>query len=165
MKKVFLGSVLALSMLVMAQMAQQQEDLKFAQSLWRLLSGFSGQDYRLTWHYVPGKPMGFYQGTQPHGARLRTFVNDIAFDAIRAKAGRYPVGAVLVKDNHMPNGTLDAITAMVKMPEGYYPEGGDWFWVKYFPDGRVDVAGKVAMCATCHASVKNQDYVFSTAIR
>ncbi len=48
MKKVLLGSVLALSMLVVAQMAQQQEDLKFAQSLWRLLSGFSGEDYRLT---------------------------------------------------------------------------------------------------------------------
>ncbi len=160
MRKALLGGVLALGLLALAQ---QGEDL--ARNLWRLLAGFSGQDYRLSWHYVPGKPMGFYKGTEPHGALLRTFVNDIAYDAIRAKAGRYPVNAVLVKDNHMPDGKLDAITAMVKMPEGYYPEGGDWFWVKYFPDGRVDVAGKVTMCAACHAQAKAQDFVFSTPIR
>lgn len=160
MKRFLLGGLLALGLLALAQ---QGGDLP--QRLWRLITGFSGEDYRLTWHYVPGKPMGFYKGTEPHGALLRTFVNDIAYDAIRARAGRYPVGALLVKDNHMPDGQLAAITLMLKMPEGYYPEGGDWFWAKYLPDGTVEAAGKVAACAACHAQAKAQDYVFSTPIR
>ncbi|GAB5601704.1 hypothetical protein FJNA_02280 [Thermus sp. FJN-A] len=160
MIRTFLGGLLVLGLLALAQ---QGEDL--AKRLWQLLAGFSGQDYRLTWHYIPGKPMGFYKGSEPHGAILRTFVNDIAYDAIRAKVGRYPVGAVLVKDNHMPDGTLAAVTVMLKMSEGYYPEGGDWFWAKYLPNGTAEAAGKVAACAACHAQVRNQDYVFSTAVR
>jgi LPXTG-motif cell wall-anchored protein len=37
--------------------------------------------------------------------------------------------------------------------EGYNPEGGDWFWAKYQPDGSVDAAGKVASCAGCHLGI------------
>lgn len=162
--KAVLG-VLAICGSIFALAQALDVDRSFAERLWRLLAGFSGEDYRLSWHYIPGKPMGFYQGSEPHGALLRTFVNDIAFDAIRAKAGEYPVGSVIVKDNHMPNGKLDGITVMVKRSKGYDPEHGDWFWVKYTPTGKVEMAGKVQMCAACHAQVRNQDYVFSTAVR
>lgn len=139
-------------------------DRSFAERLWRLMAGFSGEDYRLGWHYIPGKPMGFYQGSEPQGALLRTFVNNAAFDAIGARAGKYPVGSFIVKDNHMPDGKLDGITVMVKKPKGYDPEHGDWFWAKYTPTGKVEMAGKVQMCAACYAQVQTQDYVFSTAI-
>lgn len=131
---------------------------------WNLISG---QDYRYTWHYVPGKPMGFYKGTEPHGATLRTFVNNIAFDAIQAKNGVYPVGSVIAKDNHMPDNKLAAITVMVKMEPGYDPANGDWWWAKYDPNGKFadTEVGKVQMCSACHAQAKGQDYVFSTAIK
>ncbi|WP_243089601.1 cytochrome P460 family protein [Thermus neutrinimicus] len=152
------GSILALAQAV-------DQDKAFAQRLWRLMAGASGEDYRLSWHYIPGKPMGFYRGTEPHGSLLRTFVNSIAFDAINAKVGEYPVGSVIVKDNHMPDGKLDGVTAMVKQAKGYDPNNGDWFWVKYTPTGKVELAGKVRMCSSCHAQARGQDYVFSTAIR
>lgn len=158
------GWMLGMALLGLGVLAQGGDE-GLAKRIWSLLAGFSGEDYRYTWHYVPGKPMGFYQGTEPHGAILRTFVNNIAQDAIQARVGRYPVGAILVKDNHMPDGRLDAITVMVKMPEGYDPEHNDWFWAKYTPTGQVDLAGKVPMCAQCHAQVRAQDYVFSAPIR
>ena len=152
------GSIFALAQTLDA-------DQSFAKRLWQLMAGFSGEDYRFSWHYIPGKPMGFYQGSQPHGALLRTFVNNAAFDAIKAKAGKYPVGSVVIKDNHMPDGKLDKITVMVKRLKGYDPEHGDWFWAEYTSTGKVEMAGKVQMCVACHAKVRPQDYVFSTTIR
>lgn len=161
----FLLGVLAMGGAILALAQAMDQDKAFAQKLWRLLAGASGEDYRLSWHYIPGKPMGFYRGTEPHGALLRTFVNSIAFDAIKAKVGEYPVGSVIVKDNHMPDGKLGGVTVMVKQAKGYAPDNGDWFWVKYTPAGEVELAGKVPMCSSCHAQARGQDYVFSTTIR
>ncbi len=133
-----------------------------AEDLWKTLGE---SRYATNWHYIPGKPPGFYKGTEPHGAVLRTFVNNIAYDAIQAKAGGYPDGAVIVKENYAPDGKkLGAITVMKKV-KGYDPEHGDWFWAKYGPDGRVQASGKVASCIACHGRAKAQDYVFSTSIK
>jgi len=52
---------------------------------------------------------------------------------------------LVVKDNYKPNRTLAAITAMNKI-KGYNPEAGDWFWVKYAPDGKALKKGKPAGC-------------------
>lgn len=159
MKRVWILGMMLLGMLALAQSSSS-----FANRFWKLLTN---QDYRFTWHFIPGKPMGFYKGTEPHGAVLRTFVNDIAFDAIQAKNGKYPVGSIIAKDNHMPDAKLAAITVMVKMQPGYDPANGDWFWAKYNPNGKYasgDV-GKATMCIGCHAKVKDQDYVYSTEIK
>ncbi len=51
---------------------------------------------------------------------------------------------------------------MRKMAKGYYPEGGDWYYlkgrlpIKHNPQV-VDVAGKVEACAACHAPETNQE--------
>jgi len=96
---------------------------------------------------------------------LRTFVNNIAYDAIRTKAASYPEGAIIVKENYSPDGQkLDAITGMKKIKD-YDPEHGDWFWAKYGPDGKVLAAGKLAGCTACHADAEEQDWVFSAKVK
>ena len=130
-------------------------------NLWQVLTQ---SRYQVNWHYIPGKPPGFYKGTPPHGFYLRTFVNNIAFDAIVAKSGRYPDGAIIVKENYKPDKTLASITVMRKI-SGYDPAHNDWFWVKYNPDGSVAVEGKVQSCISCHERVESQDYVYSAKIR
>ena len=132
------------------------------ETLWRALQQSM---YAVNWHYVPGRPPGFYQGSEPHGAMLRTFVNNIAYDAIRAKAASYPEGAIIAKENYSADGQkLGAITVMKKI-KGYDPEHGDWFWAKYGPDGKVLAAGKVAGCIACHTGAEEQDWVFSAKIK
>ncbi len=121
--------------------------------------------YPVSFHYIPDKPAGKYKGREPHGATLRTYVNDIAFDAIRAKLGKYPVGALLVKENYDPTGEkLGAITVMLKT-ENFNQEGGGWFWLKYKPDGTVEAEGTPKGCVSCHSAVKGQDWVYSTEVK
>ena len=121
--------------------------------------------YTTNWHHIPGKPAGLYQGTEPHGAVLRTFVNNIAYDAIVNKAGGYPDGAIIVKENYAPDGKqLGAITVM-KKTKGFDPKNGDWFWAKYAPDGQVLAEGKVAGCIACHSRARGPDYVFSAQVK
>ena len=109
------------------------------------------------WSFWPGKE-GMYPGTSPHGAFLKLYANDIAIEA--AKAGQpMPDGAIIVKENYGPDKEkLMAITPMYKV-EGYNPDGEDWFWAKYGPDGSVDTAGKVDSCINCHKNAS--DYLFT----
>ena len=151
MKRVWILVVAALALGAGAQMGDT------AETLWKFLQG---QGYPLSWHYVPGEPAGKYKGGAPHGAILRTFTNDIAFDALSKKAFPLPEGAVVVKENYMPDGKLAAITVMQKIKD-FNPEGGDWFWAKYTPDGTVQASGKVGGCIGCHAQKKASDWIFS----
>jgi hypothetical protein len=53
---------------------------------------------------------------------------------------------------------------------GYNPKAGDWYWVKYNPDGSVaskstdagDVmlSGRVNGCINCHGDADGGDFVF-----
>jgi hypothetical protein len=145
--------------------AQQisQSDMSMANKFWKLLSG---QSYRFTYHHMPGKPMGFYKGTPPHGKWLQTYVNNIAYDAIVAKVGKMPGNSIIAKDNYMTKSDSSpaAVTAMVKVP-GYDPAHGNWFYAKYGPNGKVDMAGKVKYCMSCHEKVADNDYIYSTPIK
>ena len=118
------------------------------------------------WAPVPGQSDGMYEGQSPHGAYLKMYLN-------RRAAGNpqeLPNGSVVVKENYGPDRkTLMAITAMYRST-GYNSEAGDWFWVKYRPDGTVDrkstpngavrLAGKVKGCIECHSQADGDDYSF-----
>ena len=109
------------------------------------------------WKFFPGYD-GIYPGQSPHGAYLKQYVNDIAYEAIK-KGEKMPSGAMIIKENYgQDKTTLMAITPMYKM-EGYNPEGGDWFWPKYGPDGKAMAAGKVESCIGCHKAMGDGDYV------
>jgi hypothetical protein len=75
-----------------------------------------------------------------------------------------PDGAIIVKENYSADKKLGALTVMYKV-KGYNPQAGDWFWVKYLPDGKVAVEGKVDACINCHASAKANDYVGTAPLK
>ena len=111
------------------------------------------------WGYWPGYA-GMYPGKSPHGKYLKLFANPIALKAAR-EGKPMPDGAILVKENYGGDKkTLKAVTPMYKV-KGYNPEGGDWFWVKYGPNGKIQAAGKPKGCVDCHRAVKDKDWVFT----
>ncbi len=116
-----------------------------AQAVWSYLQE---QSYRDSWELWPNKGE-LYQGGEPHGMLLTTYLNDEALDALANDSGPLPHGSIVVKENFMPDSTLAAITVMYAA-EGNDAEHNDWFWAKYQPDGSVDAAGRVQSCISCH---------------
>jgi len=119
--------------------------------------------YTKKWKMWPGKK-ALYKGTEPHGALLTTYVNDTALKGIKSKKGALPNGSIVAKENYSPDKKLMAITVMYKV-KGYNPEAGDWFWVKYSADGKVEGEGKVDMCISCHSKNKGNDYLFTGVLK
>ena len=126
-------------------------------------------DYRENWTLWPG--MGeLYAGTQPHGMLLTTYVNDVALEAISNHAGTMPAGAVIVKENYMPDSTLAAVTTMFKVA-GYNGEHNDWFFTKHQPDGELAAApngmaleGRLPGCQSCHIVRADNDYLYTGSL-
>lgn len=116
-----------------------------------------------SWAMWPGRA-ALYPGTEPHGMLLTTYVNRLGLDAINTGAGSMPVGAIVVKENYMPDSTLAAVTVMYKAA-GYAPDAGNWFWVKRNADGTIEAEGRVPMCQGCHASQAGNDYLFTGPLR
>lgn len=74
-----------------------------------------------------------------------------------------PYGAILVKENYgKDKKNLLAITPMYKV-KGFNPEGDDWYWVKYEPDGKIVTEGKPKGCIDCHEVVKDNNWIFTPA--
>ena len=115
------------------------------------------------WPLWPGKDK-LYKGTEPHGALLTTYVNESALGALKEKSGSLPAGSIIVKENYTPAKELAAVTAMYRV-EGYNPQAGDFFWIKFFPDGKVDAAGKVESCIACHSSAPGEDFLFTGDVK
>ncbi len=95
-------------------------------------------NYSETWTLWPDKGE-LYPGTQPHGMLLTTYLNDAALGALTGGAGSMPAGAMVVKENYMPDSTLAAVTTMFKV-DGYNPDHNDWFFTKHLPSGELDNA-------------------------
>ena len=130
-----------------------------AASLW---SHLQEADYMVNFRLWP--EMGeLYTGTEPHGTLLTTYLNDVAFDALSSRAGAMPEGAIIVKENYMPDSILAAISVMYKV-DRYNPDFGDWFFVKRLPNGTVEASGRVPMCQACHSSQAKNDHLFTGPI-
>lgn len=102
---------------------------------------------------------GMYEGQSPHGAYLKLYLNDRAYEAV-TNVKDMPDGAILVKENYNKDKKLVAITPMYRK-KGYNPEAGDWFWAKYGKDGKTMASGKVQSCIDCHMKVKDDDWLFT----
>lgn len=110
------------------------------------------------WELWPGKGR-LYKGAAPHGALLTTFVNQAAYFSIKNRSGM-AYDSIIVKENYTADKKFDALTVMYRV-KGYNPAGGDWFWAKYAPDGRVLASGKVEACIDCHGKKKGNDYIWT----
>lgn len=127
-----------------------------AQALW---SHLREEAYRENWRTWPDKGE-LYPGTEPHGMLLTTYLNPLAYDALTNGATRMPAGAIIVKENYMPDSTLAAVTTMYKA-EGFNPDHNDWFFAKQDPEGVPEVAGRAEMCQACHGQRAANDYIFT----
>jgi hypothetical protein len=130
-----------------------------AVSLWSYLA----EAEYATWPLWPEKGQ-LYTGTQPHGMLLTTYVNEAALTAVTNRTGTMPAGAMVVKENYMPDSTLAAVTVMYKV-EGYNPEHGNWFFLKRAADGTVEVEGRGAGCQSCHMGQQGNDFLFTSSIQ
>jgi len=86
---------------------------------------------------------------------ITKYVNDRALNSSRPPL---QYGAIEVKENYSPAKELKAITVMYKI-NGYNPKDGDWFWVKYTPDGKAEKFGKPKGCIGCHGTRAKNDFV------
>ncbi len=130
-----------------------------ATSLW---SHLEDADYTVNFRLWPEKGE-LYPGTEPHGMLLTTYLNEVAFDALSNKAGTMPEGAIIVKENYMPDSILGAVTVMYKV-DGYNPDFGNWFFVKRLANGTVEASGRVPMCQACHSAQAANDYLFTGSL-
>ena len=155
MKKLLLAATLLSMGIVMAMAAcTGSEEGKLPDTTEAsMLAYLEEVDYQANWSLWPDSTEK-YPGEDPHGALLTIRMNDAAFNAV---GGTMPEGAIIVKDNHKPNGDLAAITVMYKQ-EGYDPDNGDWFWLKNTTDGSDNRAGMLGGCQDCH--VDGVDYVW-----
>lgn len=126
-----------------------------------------GPDAKALWKYItqdsPYKKWGFWpdhQGMQPgkspHGPFHKVFVNKVLLDATQAPV---PYGSIEVKDSYnKAQDKLLNITVQYKV-KGFNPDGGDWFWAVYLPDGQIKASGKLTGCIRCHGVKKSNDYI------
>lgn len=143
--------------------------VKYSKDLWGALekAGLAGKS---------AKADAPYKGQAPHGAVLETIHSEVSVGSQKGK--------VVVKRNYGGEGVsidavskdrgkfLKAVTVMFKRESGYDKDNGDWFWVKYKPDGSLHtnpkgmmLAGRVMKgadkgCIACHSAVKDKDYLF-----
>jgi hypothetical protein len=129
-----------------------------AAALWTRLNR---ENYQ-RWALWPGKGK-LYKGQEPHGALLTTYVNPLAQDGLTNGAAHLAPGSIIVKENYGPNKELMAVTVMQKVA-GYDPPHLDWFWAKYQPGGKVEMAGRVAMCSQCHQGASDHDDLWTLQI-
>lgn len=157
MKKIFMSILvifLTFGMFTAVLTAEEHMPPAEAEAFWKYITETNPYT---EWKMWPGKD-GMYPGTSPHGAFLKIYVNDEAYQAA-SENKPMPNGAIIVKENYGEDKEkLMAITPMYKV-EGYNPDADDWFWAKYGggdpPTGEVMAAGKVDSCINCHKTQKN----------
>ena len=92
---------------------------------------------------------------------------------------------MVILENYFQDQSLKTISVMYRTT-GFNPDGNDWYWIEYNPDGSVVrsaakdnekqnlirnvsltaspkrmIMGKVSNCIQCHRSAAGNDFVFS----
>ncbi len=114
-----------------------------------------------------------FKGKQPHGAIQQLYATTVTVNGHRGraivKANHTAKGATVHSVYDQPNKFLSSYTVMFANKPGYDPENSNWFWVRYWKDGRITrtdtgtaVAGRVGKispigCIGCHRKVGGQD--------
>ena len=106
------------------------------------------------WSFWPDH-QGMQPGRAPHGPLHKVYVNDRAFNS---KNPPVQYGSIAVKENYNNAKELKAITVMYKIHK-YNPDAGDWFWVKYTPEGKAEKSGKPEGCVGCHGTRAKNDFI------
>ncbi len=131
------------------------------------MADMPGPDPKALWKYITQTSpytewkfwddhQGMLPGDEPHGSFHKVYVNDIAYSSESAPMKN---GSVVVKENYSDKKKLMALTVMYKV-DGYNPDAGDWFWVRYTLKGKAKPYGKPKGCISCHSASPDSDYIF-----
>lgn len=107
---------------------QQVEELnkkappELAAELWSLIHTEGYQEHWKEWQSEEGSE-----------ANTKTYVNDLAYNALEKKEKKLPPGSILVENNYDDQQQLKTVEALINLG-GNNPLGG-WFWAEYSPDG------------------------------
>ena len=94
---------------------------------------------------------------------ISVYVNEQGREPMMTKrVPSFPVGSMIVKEKLTDKGSKEPelLTAMIKRPTGFYPDGGDWEYLVL--DGsasKIVERGKLDQCKTCHLLYKHADFV------
>ncbi len=148
-------------------------DKPFEDRFWKYLIG---NNYK-NWAPGPGQTGDFYTGQNPHGALLKMYLNRTAAGGTHD----FPMGSVIILENYRADKSLRSISVMYRT-KGFNPQGNDWYWIDYHPDGTVvkslvaagtninnvslgagqlqKTMGRAANCMDCHQNGEGMDFVF-----
>ena len=152
---------ISLSIVLLAAHVQNANQVIAAEAC-TIEEGMTFEDWR-SWQKLNHKPM-FSKG---HGKTwVDIYVNDLAEETYRNVSAPYPVCAKIVKANYEDEEgkSFKSLTVMVKMPNGYDPENGNWWYANsYDADGAKPVRqGRLyTECIVCHSGASETDYLFS----
>jgi len=114
------------------------------------------------WSLWPGRSAMGPAGS-PHGPRVVAYVNPAARESILRKGGMV-FGSLIVLENRAADGRLTSLDARIKI-KGYHPEGGDWYWFRFSPDGKAMAEGKAPSCLACHGQARDNDFTMTAPVQ
>lgn len=91
------------------------------------------------------------------------YMNDPARMATSFRVASYPVGSVIVREKLLtPSDTIaQLLSVMIKREKGFNSKANDWeFLVATGDASKFRKREKTGKCLNCHASQKDQDFVF-----
>ena len=80
----------------------------------------------------------------------------------RIRAGRYPVGTVIVKE--VRRGGVVTVIAVMRKIRGFSPRNNDWQMIEYVRTSsraRFTVLAQGRICYACHSGARRNDFVFT----
>jgi cytochrome P460 len=106
------------------------------------------------WSFWPDH-QGMQPGASPHGSLHKVFVNE---KGISSTTPPVQYGTIAVKENYNIKKELQAITVMYKV-KGYRQDAGNWYWVKYSPEGKTERLSNEKGCLGCHSTRQKNDFI------
>ena len=104
--------------------------------------------------------------SREHGNRWVTiYFDELADTSDKSSSGQFAVCAKIIKVHYFSerSRTLRKLFLMAKMPAGFDPDHGDWWYGNYNATAGAAMIeqGVVEACIDCHQRASGLDYVFS----
>ena len=104
--------------------------------------------------------------SREHGSRWVTiYFDELAGTSDKSSSGQFAVCAKIIKVHYFSerSRTLRKLFLMAKMPAGFDPDHGDWWYGNYNATAGAAMIeqGVVEACIDCHQRASGLDYVFS----
>lgn len=96
--------------------------LELAAELWNLIHTEGYPEHWKEW-----------QAQESKKGNSKTYVNELAYNALEKKEKELPPGSIIVENNYGDEKQLETVEALINLG-GDDPQG-DWFWAEYSPDG------------------------------